>query len=572
MTDNALVTRTQKAGAVAPPHAAPKHSAVRSGLAAQPVEEISKAIIRRIDNKRYLELTRSEHREAKKLGDLNAFEISEGVVIFIAEPDRQNKPKVLEAKKVVRALRHNDIRARIEVISALKLETLLRVQAEVSNDFDEENHETLIFYKEFLRRAIKLGASDIHIVLINGFGNRVYRVNGRLLVDKNPLPASRYVELCNYIYNLRPTGGDGNWQPTKSCNAIDDIEIDGELTRWRFHSFPNEDGEHAHIVFRRNNITQPKPYGNLDRKWLNYSEAEYKSNLLKLGYTPNQCDGLMRMFSNPDGAVFIAGKTNAGKTTLLNEALTGSQAVTAFERLLICVEDVPELSIPRAIRTPIALDKDHAFSFSDAIRSALRRDADIIAIGEVREKDSGPALVQAVLSGHLVIASLHANNIISMMDRLDSFDVSREFLSGKGNLSGLIWQRLIPTLCEHCKSPVSSSDPSYQRMLHRYPFLEGKAIYDKNPNGCPKCQGLPPGRIVAAEILESPSTQMRKAILERNEAELIRYMKLRANEDGQNGVVFAHDHAALHAASGLVAPQEIEKQLGRFDTKYGDDD
>lgn len=456
------------------------------------------------------------------------------------------------------------VRAKVEMVPPDVFATLQGLSSRVTSHGQNANRAIYQFYVSLLRRALEIGASDIHIVLINNFGNVVYRVNGRLVVEANPKPISTYVELCNHIYNMRDTGGDGNWQPTKSCNGVDNVMIDGIQTRWRFHSFPNEDNEHAHIVLRRNNITQPTPYGNLG-DWHGKDEDRVRAELLALGYLEQHCDQLMRMFASPDGGIFVSGKTNSGKTTLINHALSGIQALTNFQRMLICIEDVPELSIPRAVRTPVSLDKANSFTFSDAIKSALRRDADIIVVGEIRERDSGPAVVQAVLSGHLVIASLHTNNIVSMLDRLHMLDVSREFLAGAGNLAGLVWQRLLPTLCERCKRPVMETDPAFQRLKMQYPEITIEGLYRHNPHGCQACKGMPSGRVVAAEIMDFPNAQMRRAILERDEISLMDEWRAQGDERHYPVGLRAVDHAVHHAKAGLVCLNEIEAQLGRFD-------
>lgn len=438
--------------------------------------------------------------------------------------------------------------------------------SESSSQTSDSSSDVFKLYVSLLRKTIGLNATDVHITLIQELAYTYYRVNGDVVFIDKPRSAEAYREMCNHIYNFRPTGGDGEWSPSKKCNALDQLEIDGVPTQWRFHSYPNEDRHHCDIVIRRNRIKPPKPFDDIS-EWYGYDEERFIAEILKLGYMPQQAEQLIRMFRSPYGSIFMAGETNSGKTTSLETFLTGACAISNFQRILITIQDQIELTVPRSIRTPVFSDSDSSMTYADAIESALRRDANIIGIGEIRTADSGPSVVQATLSGHLVAATIHANNLLSMIDRLEGLDVPRDFLAGSGNLAGLMWQTLLPTLCNACKEPIEPTSALSQRLLARYPALDLARIFVRGSHShhCSECHGKTPGQTVAAEIMHFPSPSMRTAIRMRDEEALL--SQWQALFDKHNFPVGprAMDHAVWHAQQGRVSPADIEANIGYFD-------
>ena len=431
------------------------------------------------------------------------------------------------------------------------------------------DNDTTHHYTELLRKAMALDASDIHIVLTDGWGFVNHRIYGELVLDKTSARSRDfYIALCRHLYNTRQAGqGNGNWQPGNACNLVDDIVIDGQPTRWRFHSYPNEDDDHAHVVLRRVKYIDNPDYQDISG-WDGFTEAWWFQNLASMGYSEEHCKQLIRMFSAPSGGIYVCGKTCAGKTTLLDSALSGAAALAGFTRNVICIEDVPELSIPRAVRTPVSLDtqgSDNARGFVDAINSALRRDADTIVIGEIRAGDSGEGVKSAISTGHLVISTLHLNNLLGIPGRLEQLGIERNFVANEGNTTGFIWQRLLPTLCD-CKLPL---DPHrhgdlVERLRAFGQGVELDSVFIRNRKGCHDCGGRNPGLTVAAEILDEPNPAMRQAILQGDSQALETLWSERSKKRGFSGGVRALDHAFAHVLTGSVCPFEVEAALGKF--------
>lgn len=427
------------------------------------------------------------------------------------------------------------------------------------------------FHKQVLSKAVNLNASDIHIVMAAGWGNVLYRVNTELVVLEEYRDARDIAIIklmCGYIYQSRQKDTTrGEWDTDSERNCTDVITLDNTPTKWRMHSFPNEDRNHAHVVLRQIRMREQRAFNDFSH-WEGFDKAAYIASLQVLGYLDHQCEQIFRMFTAPSGGIFVAGKTCSGKTRLLDTAISGANALTDFQRLTICVEDEPELDIPRAIRTPVYLENEgeSSVAFSRAMRSALRRNADILVIGEIRGEGSGQAVMRAILTDHLVPASLHVLDLPSIFDRLEDKDIGvpRSFMARPRRCAGLIWQRLLPTLCEHCRQPLDQQSALAQRLKARRPQLDLAGVYTRHPTGCDECHGIAPGMTVAAEIMDAPDKAMRQAIQAGDDDRLVELWHQRAEKRG-DPTVRAIDHALEHVAAGRVCPQAVERLLQPLD-------
>lgn len=429
----------------------------------------------------------------------------------------------------------------------------------------ESTAEIAQLLKGLIEKADRLDASDIHIVMQRNMAYVRYRVHGVMVNDATPRPKSTLIAMYNHLYNYGYGMSSKDYDTANEANATVLVDLSSGLTtKWRFHSFQNEDREHSHVVLRRN--PEPSTGSFFDvSEWDGYTEQNLYEKLLSLGYLPRHCKQIITMFSAPSGGVFIGGKTNSGKTTTLEIALSGVCALSKFQKVVITVEDVPELNIPLASRTPVMLDAENPpYKYNDAIRSTLRRDGNIIVIGEIRAADSGEAVQRAILTDHLVPASIHVNNLLSMFDRLEDLGVTKSFLAGRGRAAGFIWQKLIQRLCPHCKKPIDQASDISKRLIKAKISLNN--VFTRNDKGCDHCNGLPAGRIVAAEIMNSPSYEMRLAI-GRGDEKALWDAWLKQNSDNDIGIT-AMDHALHHVGQGLVCPYAVEMDLGVIGEDY----
>ncbi len=189
------------------------------------------------------------------------------------------------------------------------------------------------------------------------------------------------------------------------------------------------------------------PTGHGERAVLRLLDKEAgRLRLEKLGMAPGVLHELDRLVHQPHGIVLVTGPTGSGKTTTLYAALGQIDAATSN---VLTVEDPVEYDLPGISQIQVNAKID--MSFAVALRAILRQDPDVIMIGEIRDLETAQIAVQASLTGHLVLATLHTNDAVSALTRLTDMGVERFLLAS--SLLGVLAQRLVRRLCPDCRRP-----------------------------------------------------------------------------------------------------------------------
>jgi type IV pilus assembly protein PilB len=265
-------------------------------------------------------------------------------------------------------------------------------------------------------------ASDIHI---EPFENRMrarFRVDGQLAtyqeVDASllPLSVSRLKVMANLNISERRIPQDGRFS----------MAVRGENIDFRLSTLPTENGEKAVIRLLYGQGTRLKKE--------------------ELGFYANDLVRLTRLFQSPHGAVFMTGPTGSGKSTTLSGFLAelNTDAVN-----IVTVEDPVEYVLPGV--NHINTDPAAGLTFANALRHILRQDPNIIMIGEIRDAETARIAVQAALTGHLVLSTLHTNDAAGVIERLSDMGIEPYPVSAA--LNGIISQRLVRRICPNCKQP-----------------------------------------------------------------------------------------------------------------------
>ncbi len=215
-------------------------------------------------------------------------------------------------------------------------------------------------------------------------------------------------------------------------------------------------------------------------------------NLDELGLPGNQLDTMKQMLTKPYGLLLVTGPTGSGKTTTLYSAI---ELVKSVHRNIVTVEDPVEYQLDLVNQVQVGLSK--SLTFAGALRSILRQDPDVIMVGEIRDQETAEVAIQAALTGHLVLSTLHTNDSASAVTRLVDMGVAPFKISAA--LVGVIAQRLVRNVCPAC---VMHYFPhaEFLEMLHykgdkRRQFVRGE--------GCPKCYDTGfKGRTGVYEILK----------------------------------------------------------------------
>ena len=201
------------------------------------------------------------------------------------------------------------------------------------------------------------------------------------------------------------------------------------------------------------------------------------TRLQDLGMTQQQAAKLEEWAKLPNGIVLVTGPTGSGKSTTLYTTL---ELANDRARKIVTVEDPVEYKL-RGI-TQLQVNADIGFTFAAALRSILRHDPDLILVGEIRDVETAQIAIQAALTGHLVLSTLHTNSAIGAVTRLVDMGVE-PFLIG-ASVRGLMAQRLVRRLCPHCKQPADQVDEATTTTLARHGLAVSRVM---RPVGCPQC-------------------------------------------------------------------------------------
>lgn len=271
------------------------------------------------------------------------------------------------------------------------------------------------------------------------------------------------------------------------------------------------------------------PTGHGERAVLRLLDKEAgRLQLEKLGMSPSVLAQLDHLIRQPHGIVLVTGPTGSGKTTTLYAALARLDASTSN---ILTVEDPIEYDLPGISQTQVNAKIDMTFAL--ALRAILRQDPDVIMIGEIRDLETAQIAVQASLTGHLVLATLHTNDATSAVTRLVDMGVEPFLLAS--SLLGVLAQRLIRKLCPECRTPETLPD--------------GTVVY--RPVGCEACNHTGYSGRSGIHELFTVDEDVRRLIHEGRDEQAIRKQAL------CNGMRTLRDDGQRWVEAGATSPEEI---------------
>ena len=264
-----------------------------------------------------------------------------------------------------------------------------------------------------------------------------------------------------------------------------------------------------------------------------------------LGIGGCNLDAYMKIIERPHGIVLVTGPTGSGKTTTLYASLV---RLNTPERKILSVEDPIEYQLEGIdqiqVKPGIGLD------FANILRSLLRHDPDIMMVGEIRDLETAEIAVQAALTGHLVLSTLHTNSAAASITRLLDMGV-REFLL-TSTVNGAAAQRLVRTLCRHCRQPFRPM-PELVEQLGLSQYGGGADITLYKPGGCGECGGSGYyGRTSIFEVL-TVNDSIRSLILHHAEASELQRVAV------EQGMRTMYDDGMMKALAGETTIEEVLK-------------
>ena len=222
-------------------------------------------------------------------------------------------------------------------------------------------------------------------------------------------------------------------------------------------------------------------------------EGSKTFELQHLGMSERDLKAIQTLIDRPHGMIVVTGPTGSGKSTTMYALLSKLNSVS---RNIVTVEDPVEYRLPGI--NQVASDNEHGLGFANALKYIMRQDPDVIMVGEIRDHETASTAVQAALTGHLLISTLHANDAVGAVARLDDLGVDNFKIGGA--LLGSVAQRLLRQICSECKEPIEPNE-SLLKTLCKDRKSPADAVYYRG-RGCKKCLGTGySGRIPIYEIM-----------------------------------------------------------------------
>jgi len=263
-------------------------------------------------------------------------------------------------------------------------------------------------------------------------------------------------------------------------------------------------------------------------------------SLEDIGFNAQQLEVLRTMTSSPNGTILVTGPTGSGKTTSLYGML---RRINAMEKNVLTIEDPVEYQMP--LMHQVEVNEKAGINFAGAIRSFLRQDPDVILVGEIRDEETATQAMRAAQTGHLVFSSLHTNDALGAIMRLRDLGVVDYILSS--SLIGIVAQRLLRRLCQHCKRPMDATPDEL------WESLPMNSLYEHV--GCEHCHGTGySGRQAVAEVLLIDEELSRRIESGSSPYELNRIAK-------ERGHITMHVAAVEMVKAGLTDISEFKRVL-----------
>lgn len=394
-----------------------------------------------------------------------------------------------------------------------------------------------------INAAVASGASDMHFIVDPNIAVLRNRVNG-LLETVVEMPGADGKELQSTIYQSMCDLAETTFNPNKPQ--------DGRLKPAFFE---------AAGMYGARVATRPLERGLFMVMRLLYNASNRRRTIDELGYLPEQIAMIKRMTMRKDGVNLFSGETGSGKSSSLEVCVRMLLEHYRNEINVMTIEDPIEYRIPGAQQTPKG-DR----TWAEGIKNAMRMDPDVLMVGEVRDFASAEAALQGALTGHGLWSTVHAKDVVAILQRLGEFREGEDRLNpglytDHTLLTGLINQNLVPTLCQHCKRPWSAIatrevDPGLAERAAKFCTLD--TVFTKGP-GCTACRNTGiAGRSVVAEVM-IPNHEFMRTFRTVGKTEARTYWIK------EMGGITKKDHLIRRINEGVICPAIGEKKVGLLD-------
>ncbi len=361
-------------------------------------------------------------------------------------------------------------------------------------DSTSDEAPVIRFVNSVIFRAVKERASDIHIEPYERETVYRFRING-VMTEILRQPKKTHASVSSRIKVMAKLDIAEKRLPQDGRIKI---KIAGKDIDIRLSTIPIQAGERIVMRILEKNNTALK--------------------LETLGFRGKVLEGLQELGGRKHGVLYVTGPTGHGKTTTLFALL---DRINSPDKMIITVEDPVEYEIPGI--SQIQVNHKIDLTFAIALRSILRQNPDVVMVGETRDQETAEMAINASLTGHFVLSTLHTNDASSAPTRLIDMGVQPFLISS--SLVGVLAQRLVRTLCTQCKQPTTLSE--FEKIALDVEVIPDSATIFK-PVGCARCQNTGySGRTVVSELLMI-NDEIRALIIQKTDAATIKKAAIRA--------------------------------------------
>jgi general secretion pathway protein E len=390
-----------------------------------------------------------------------------------------------------------------------------------TGNLDANDQHVVHIVDWLLQYAFDQRASDIHLEPRRDLGNVRFRIDG-VLHHVYQIPSAVMTAITSRIKLLGRMDVVERRRPQDG--RIKSVTATGEEIELRLSTMPTAFGEK--LVMR---IFDPDVL---------------VKNFTELGFSEDDEKRWSQLVSQPNGIVLVTGPTGSGKTTTLYSSL---KQLAEPEVNVCTIEDPIEMVVPQF--NQMQVQQNIGLDFASGVRTLLRQDPDIIMVGEIRDLETAEMAIQAALTGHLVLSTLHTNDAPSAITRLLDLGVPHYLI--QSTLLGVLAQRLVRTLCPHCKEPTTLDDEIWQTLVQPWKAAKPNSVYA--PNGCLECRMTGYlGRAGIYELLTLTPSIAKLVVPNCDE----RHIRKQAYKEGMRALRIS---GAQKVAAGLTTAEEIIK-------------
>jgi general secretion pathway protein E len=459
--------------------------------------------------------------------------VGDALILVMAYPDNIRAIRDIRAQTAMRIEVALGVPSDIERAIDLSYRSSSEIEKQVSQFTKPVEEETVLTSKTIsntpiaqsldllIKQAVRDRASDIHLEP-NEHGLRVrYRIDG-ILHNMFSLPLAAHVPLLSRIKILSEMNIAEQRRP--------------------------QDGQFSIKVGKRDvdvrAATMATAYG--ERVTLRILDKSLSLfTLSELGFRPDILKKYQALLKSPYGLILVGGPTGSGKTTTLYASIN---EIDRDENNILTIEDPIEYRFPDISQTQV--NPKAGITYASGLRAIVRHDPDIILVGEIRDRDTAETAVQAALTGHLVLASIHANDTVSMVFRLMDLGVEPYLISS--TLAGIVSQRMIRRICPYCSAP--SEITMEERVAYSTEMGDEPATFHAG-TGCKTCANTGyRGRTGIFELLVM-SERLRRLLLTNVSADDIRAEAI------AEGMVTIKRDGMLKVKEGITSVSEVVRSV-----------